>query len=329
MIVSNGNMSEYFPTKFQEIEDMRNHKRIVAVAFAGAAMLLVGSGCKKNSTAPVVAASVTSNQDAAQSIANAVGEDNGGVTDQMGDVADATGSAGISANVGSVSLEGPLMKALTTVGDSVTKKTFNASDTSWTVSVARNRVGLLGRQAGFTRTYYVKFIDQNGVALPRYVTTTTPADTASTIVFMVLNGTGYTVTRFVSAHLLSISSDFMVTGTNTSVIMVNGIFTRTGTDTVKTLIGERVLNYTLVADLQNVTRPRTPRYALVTRGPRATGGAITGTYTATVTVLKGDSYSERSFTKTFTLTFGQDTGSIDVGGAKFTCDLQAGEATVN
>ena len=307
---------------------MNKRQRTLTIATAVLAVLIGGTGCKKNSTAPVVNTGVTSSQDAAQSIANAVGEDNGGVTDQMGDVADATGSAGISANVGAASPEESLMKSVVTAGDSVSK-TFNASDTSWTIYVSRSRVGLFGRQAGFTRTYYMKFIDQNGLALLRYITATSPADTASTIIFMALNGSGYTITRFVSTHLLSITSDFTVTGANTSVITLNGTFSRTGTDTIKTATGERALNYTLVGTLQNVTRPRIPRYTLGPTIRRATGGTITGTYTATVSVLKGDSYSERSFTKTFTVTFGDNTGSIDVAGAKFTCDLQSGEAASN
>lgn len=289
-----------------------------------AAILLCVSGCRKNSTGPTLDASINSNQDAAQSIANAVGEDNGGVTDQMGDIADATGSSGISAGVGTAGSYEALMKSVSTEGDTVIK-TFNASDTSWTVSVTRSRIGLFGRQAGFTRTYYIKFLNMNGVALPRY-STTTPADTANTIIFKVLNGTGYTMTRFVSTHLLSISSDYVATGTNTSVMTVNGTLTRTGTDTIKTLTGERVLNYTLVANLQNVTGPRTARYMMMTRTPRATGGTITGTYTATVSVLRGDSYTERSFTKTFTVTFGGGVGSVDVGGGRFACDLMVGEA---
>ena len=307
---------------------MSPQKREPIAALVVVALLLFGSGCRKNSTAPVLNASVNSNQDAAQSIADAVGEDNGGVTDQMGDIADATGSAGISSNVGSASPEAALMKSVSAAGDSVTK-IFNASDTSWTVSVSRDRVGLFGRQAGFTRTYYIKFIDRNGVALPRYTTTTSPADTASTIIFMVLDGSGYTVTRFVSTHLLSISSNYKVAGTNTSMITVNGTFTRTGIDTIKTATGERVLNYSLTANLLDVVGPRTPRYASLARAPRATSGTISGTYTATVGVLRGDAYSERSFTKTFTVTFGAGSGSIDVGGSKFTCDLQVGETSSN
>ncbi len=287
--------------------------------------LLLVTGCKKNSTGPVLDPSLNSNQDAAQSIANAVGEDNGGVADQMGDVADATGSAGISANVGSLWTDGPLMKSTSTNGDSIAK-TFNASDSSWTVFVTRSRVGVLGRMAGFTRTYYIKFIDQNGTALPRYVTTA-PADTASTILFKVLSGSGYTKTQFVSTHLLSISSDFVVTGANTSTMTVNGTFTRTGIDTIETLTGERVLNHTLVATLVNLTGPRTPRYMMITRTPRATGGTITGTYTATVSVLRGNSYTDRSFTKTFTITFGGGNGSIDLSGSHFTCNVVYGEVT--
>jgi len=304
---------------------MRRQKRILTVTVSIAGMLLFGSGCKKNSTAPMLDSSINSNQDAAQSIANAIGEDNGGFTDQMGDIADATGALGISQSVGSASANGALLKTVAMKGDSVTNE-FNASDTSWTVTVTRNRAGLLGRKASFTRMYYIKFINQDGVALPRYITNTTPADTASTIVFMVLNGTGYTVTRYLSTHLLSISSSYVASGTNTSVITVNGSFTRTGTDTVETATTERVLTYTLEGTLQNVTRPRVPRYTIGSAIKRATGGTITGTYIATVSVLKGDSYSERSFTKTFTVTFGDNSGSIDVGGAKFTCDLQSGEA---
>ena len=91
---------------------MSPQKREPIVALVVATLLLFGLGCRKNSTAPVLNASVNSNQDAAQSIADAVGEDNGGVTDQMGDIADATGSAGISSNVGSASPETALMKSV-------------------------------------------------------------------------------------------------------------------------------------------------------------------------------------------------------------------------
>jgi len=304
---------------------MRVQKQGLIAAFAVTTLILFGTGCRKNATGPTLDSSINSNQDAAQSIANAIGEDNGGVTDQMGDIADATGSLGISSNVGMSSPEGALLKPAGVAGDSVTS--MPNSDTSWTITVVRNRVGLLGRQAGFNRTYYLKFIDPNGTAIPRYITSTTPADTASSIVFMIESGTGHVVTRFVSTHLLSISADFFAAGTNTSVITVNGTFTRTGTDTIKTLTGERVLNYTLTATLENVTRPRVPRYTLGATIRRATGGTMTGTYTATVTVLKGNSYSERSFTKDFTVTFGDNTGSIEVNGVNFTCDLQTGEAS--
>lgn len=307
---------------------MWDGKRNLVAAIAAIVFVLFGAGCRKSTTAPALDTSVSSSQDAAQSIANAMGEDNGGVTDQMGDIADATGSAGISSNVGAEAPEGALMKTVATAGDSVVK-TFNTADTSWTIFVSRVRVGLFGRQAGFTRTYYVKFINKDGVALPRYITLTSPADTAYSMIFMVENGTGHIITRFVSTHLLSLSSSFLVAGTNTTTLTFNGSFTRTGTDTITTLTGQRVLNYTLTATLQNVTRPRVPRYTLGSTIVRATGGTITGTYTAAVSVLKGDSYSERNFTKTFTVTFGDNTGTIDVDGSKFNCDLQSGEAASN
>ncbi len=307
---------------------MEARKGFSVAAIALAILVLAGPGCRKSSTSPVTnSTGATSNQDAAQSIANAVGEDNGGVIDQMGDAVDATGSSGVAANVGSASAGNDgLLKGLLANSDSVTK-TFNASDTSWTVFVSRSRTGLFGRQAAFTRTYYLKFIDANGVALPRYITTGTP-DTATAIILKILDGTGQVITRYVSTHLLSISSSFVITGTNTPVVTVNGTFSRVGTDTVKTFSGLRVLNYTLTGTLTNVTRPRIPRYVQWNGVPRATSGTITGTYTATVSVISGSSYTERSFTKTFTITFGTDgTGSMDVDGTRFSCDLQVGEAT--
>src|SRR5512135_326515 len=83
---------------------MTVRRKIIAAACAAMVLLVFGSGCRKNSTEPgSTETAATSTQDAAQSIANAVGEDNGGVTDQMGDAVDATGSSGVAANVGSAS----------------------------------------------------------------------------------------------------------------------------------------------------------------------------------------------------------------------------------
>jgi hypothetical protein len=297
---------------------------IVVVLIAG----LLFTSCKKNATGPVTDPALNSSQDAAESVANALGEDNGGVADQLGDISDATGSAGIQPQSPSVSTADAIAQTTTTAGDTVVK-TFNSSDTSWTITVTRSRAGLFGRQAGFTRTYFLKFINKNGVALPSYRTNTIPQDTAYTILFQVLRGSGYNITRRVSSHLLALTSNFVVTNANTSTITVNGTLTRSGTDTVLTLNGQRVLSHSLTMTFTNVTGPRAPRFGMVARVPRATGGTITGTYTATVSVLRGDSYSERSFTKNFTVTFGSGTGSINVNGAHFTCDMMYGEITGN
>ncbi len=309
---------------------MKTRNGVLAATLGAALLLVCGPGCRKNSISPITTGtSVTSDQDAAQSIANAVGEDNGGVTDQIGDAVDATGSSGVSANVGSASsTDDGLLKGMLANADTVTK-TFNPTDTSWTIYVSRSRAGFFGRQAVFTRTYYVKFVDANGMALPRYSTTGSP-DTSATILFSILDGSGHVITKYVSTHLLSITSSFTIRNANTSLVTVNGTFTRTGTDTVKTYSGMRVLNYTLTGALTDVTRPRIPRYVQTNGVPRATGGTITGTYSATVTVLSGSSYTERSFTKTFTITFGTDgSGTMNVGRSRFSCDTQAGEATAD
>ena len=283
------------------------------------------SGCNK-ATEPAVDSNP--DQDVAESVANSLGETNGGVSDQLGDIADATGSGGIQAVQGILEGGPDAIGTAVASGDTVTK-TFNSADTSWTINVSRSRVGVFGRMAGFTRSYYIKFIDPNGVAIPAYITNTVPKDTAATIHFKVLSGTGYDITQRISNHLLSLTSDWTATGTNTSTITVNGTSTRTGTDTIQTIGSLRELNHTLSLSFVNVTSPRVPRFNATASIPRATGGTISGNYSATVSVLRGASYAERSFSRTFTVTFGNGVGSINVGGSHFSCNLTYGELSGN
>jgi hypothetical protein len=293
----------------------------LTIAIVATVVGLCISGCNK-ATEPAVDSNP--NQDVAESVANSLGETNGGVSDQLGDIADVTGSVGIQAVRGIIAGGPDVIGNLTSSADTVTK-TFNASDTSWTINVSRSRVGFFGRMAGFTRTYYIKFIDPSGTAIPAYIINTIPKDTASMIRFRVLSGTGYDITRRMSNHLLTLTSDWIATGTNTSTITVNGSSTRTGVDTIQTVGSLRVLSHTLSLTFINVTSPRVPRFNATASITRATGGTVSGTYSATVSVLRGTSYAERSFSRTFTVTFGNDVGAIDVGGSRFLCNLTYGE----
>lgn len=280
------------------------------------------TGCKKNATDPIVDANTT--EDAAESVANSLGEDNGGVADQMGDIADLSGSLGIQPEAAVLAEKYGIS---TTAGDTVYKN-YDAGTQTWTLFVSRSKVNFLGLyRSGFTRTYNYQFINKNNVPQQRYITGT---DTAYTIKFKVLDGSGYAFTRRMNHRLLSLTSDWVVTGANTSTVTINGTSTRIGADTLTTHNFVRSLNYTLDLAFVNVTGPRAPRVGSgigMARSPRMTGGTITGTYTASVGVLRGDAYTERNFTKTFTITFDGSGGNINLNGRMFKVDLLYGELT--
>jgi hypothetical protein len=280
------------------------------------------TGCKKNATEPVVEATTT--EDAAESVANALGEDNGGVADQVGDIADLSGALGIRPEAAVIEEKYGMSVA---AGDTVSK-TYDTATQTWTLFVSRSRTNFLGLyRSGFTRTYKYQFVNKNSQSQQNYITGT---DTAYTINFKVISGAGYAVTRRMSHNLLSLVSDWVVTGANTSTITINGTSKRVGADTLTTHNFVRSLNHSLDLTFTNVTGPRSPRpnfSAGMMRSPRITGGTINGTYAATVGVLRGESYSEKSFTKTFSVTFDGSAGSINLGGRLFRCDLLYGELT--
>lgn len=302
---------------------MKTNLKTISILFTVVLTLVFSfTGCKKNATDPVVDATTT--EDAAESVANALGEDNGGVADQVGDIADLSGAIGIRPEAAVIEEKYGMSVA---AGDTVSK-TYDVATQTWTLFVSRSRTNFLGLyRSGFMRTYKYQFINKNGQAQQNYITGT---DTAYTINFKVINGTGYAITRRMSHNLLSLVSDWVVTGANTSTITINGTSRRVGADTLTTHNFVRSLNHTLDLTFANVTGPRSPRPSFsagMMRNPRITGGTIGGIYAATVGVLRGEAYSEKTFTKTFSVTFDGSGGSINLGGRLFRCDLLYGELT--
>ena len=301
---------------------MKNLRGIDILFAIALALVFALTGCKKNATDPIVEANTT--EDAAESVANSLGEDNGGVADQIGDIADLSGSLGIQPEAAVLAEKYGLSTA---AGDTV-YKSYDAGTQTWTLFISRSRVNFLGLyRSGFTRTYSYQFINKDNVPQQFYRTGT---DTAYTIKFKVTDGSGYAFTRRLNHRLLSLTSDWVVTGANTSTVTINGTSKRIGADTLTTHNFVRSLNHTLDLTFTNVTGPRAPRAGSgigFTRNPRMTGGTITGTYTASVGVLRGDAYTERNFTKTFTVTFDGSGGNINMNGRIFRVDLLYGELT--
>jgi hypothetical protein len=201
------------------------------------AALLWIVGCTK-STAPTVVEDIAS-EDAAMTIASALGEEDGGALDQMGDATDLASQAGSLMEAA----KGTEIAYTLGVQDSVSK-IFNTTDTSWTVFVKRVRTSMLGMNtAAFFRLYQIQFRNRNGIAQQAYVVN---GDTAYSMNFKILAGSGVRKVALRRTHrLASLSGSWVITGTNTRVTTVNGNSSSAGSDTLRTREAERTLNYTL------------------------------------------------------------------------------------
>jgi hypothetical protein len=283
-------------------------------------LLLFGlfSGCQKDN--PVnVSGGNTALDDAAASVANAIGMNNGGALDQIGDVITIASAAGMQNEEGAI-----LGKYASDSSYSSVTKTYDPVSGWWTLTLSRQRSGDFG-YAQMYREYQYQFLNSGGNFQQYWLTGT---DTAYSIHFKIVSGTGELHTLRLDHHLVSLSGEWMVTGTNTNTITVNTYnsvaYTRVGSDTITTENAVRTLNHTLTLSFIDVTGPR---YSRLQFGAKVSG-TITGTYHAQITFTRGLLYSEKTIDKTFTITLGGDGyGDIHCGERRFHANIGLGIIT--
>ncbi|MCX6137605.1 MAG: hypothetical protein NTV54_08955 [Ignavibacteriales bacterium] len=290
------------------------------------ALLLVAAltwgGCKKDNNPAAAAAEITATDDAAESVAGAVGINNGGALDQVGDVLDITTGAGLAK-------ASPGMSEISYYGTPATvQKQYDSTTGWWTLTLSRQRGIVNGvPYAEINRVYKYQFLSKFGAFLKnwRSVDRTGAVDTAYSVHHIIQSGTGTFQTRRLSHTLSSLHAEWMVTGAYTSTITINtingGAYTRVASNVVTTLNAVRTLNDSLSMTFIGVTGPRGDRLNLSSK----TGGTITGTYHATVSVTRGIVYSERTIDRSFTITLGGSRGRIAIGGRNYDVDLDLGE----
>lgn len=292
---------------------MNSHWKRALGLVAALAMAVFAVGCEK-STEP---ATDNATQDAAESIASAIGEDNGGILDQLGDVALVCSPGGLQAlpmfSGGGSSLAKGIGTADTLFYDDVTGY--------WTIEISRERTALYGLYyAAFSRTYQVQFRNAAGQAQQYYIS---GSDTARSVNFRILGGTGYARSPRWNHHLSEILADWTVTNAHTNVLTVNGTYGRSGVDTLMVYDGVRAADHSLSMTMTDITGPRGNRNNISV----ATSGVLAGTYSGTITFISGEVYGERDFTRNFTVTFENGTATITVNGRTFTSDLKTGVVT--
>lgn len=275
---------------------------------------LVIVGCEKT-TDPTTDSSVLY-EDAAESIAAAVGDESGGVTDQFSDVMIAGGGGTMSSAV-PVMDGGDLVTAGVPIYDSLTGW--------WSVSVDRNFQSTLV-QRSITREYRYQF-QKNGTIQKRFVVGN---DTATTMKFRIVSGSGYFRGPRVNHSLTQLKGAWTSSNINkdTVTISLDSTYVRSGTDTITTRNMQRTHTGTMTITALSIKAPRyRPLLHTTWRSNfhHAISGTISGNYTATITFQRGDAYKERSINRDFTITVGDGSGSLSMnGGGMFGIDLHDG-----
>jgi hypothetical protein len=237
--------------------------------------------------------------DAAVSVANALSRANGGAFDQAGDIALITSSAGAQNEAGAILGKYALDSVVTNVN-----KTYDSISGWWTLTLYRYR-SRYNRVSEFSREYQYQFLNKSSAVQKYWLT---GSDTAYSIHFRIVSGTGYSIRPHLRHHLNSLTGEWLVTGTNTNTITINtvnnGPYMRAGSDTITTDEATRTLNYTLSLTFTDVTFLRGSRFDDDEEEHSNVSGTITGTYDATITFTKGSLYRERTIHETISITLG-------------------------
>ncbi len=267
------------------------------------ALSLMLAGCGDDPVTPADTYA-TADADAAGIVAADIANDNGGMTDQIADLSAAVG--GLDADK---ALPGPRFH------DAV----YDELTGTWTLTVERERGDSEGTPyAAITRVYTLRFLDAVGQPQQFRVV---GGDTARTVEFNIVSGTGTHRTRHFEQNLDALSAAFVVTGVNTDLLTVNGAYSRDASNRFETPRFVRTLAGEFDAQLIDVTVPRGAGHDF----SQAVSGTMTGTYVADITVERGEDYSERHIERSFTITFGEGEASINLNGHHYGAHMNTGE----
>ncbi|MEL6613118.1 MAG: hypothetical protein AAFQ53_13550 [Bacteroidota bacterium] len=265
-------------------------------------LAFVGCDAATDDTTDPVADPVTT-AEAAASIANAVALDSGGALDEAASFATSF-SAGIDGDdvtTANASADNGCTFSLDFDEEAV--RYDRAVDCTW-----ETQNGLYA--AGYSRAQTLQFLrDGSPVFFP------SNADAAT---FEIVSGSGTRTRPRFSHTLTDIGGDLTVTGLNTDMVTVNGSLTRAALDVSTTEAGTRSLDHRIEFTFTDITGPTTSRQDW----RDAASGTISGRYQATFTAIDGDTIA---VDRTFTVTFGDDTLVIEIGGERFEADPMSGE----
>ena len=268
--------------------------------------MLVVSGCADDSAVDSQADVVlTANKDISESVAAAIAEDNGGVIDQVADLAAIAGGADSLSVAKKALAEGAFPE-------------YDSATNTWQLHISRERGGISEPfHATFTRTYRYQFFNRFGEPQKQWLV---GVDTAYSIHFEILEGSGQCHTLRYSQCVTSMNGSLVATGINADTIIINGTCSRIGIDTLTGDQSVRRLQYQLALAFSNVRCLRSQFYDV----PRQVSGSLSGIYTATVSFMSGYAYGETSLNRNMAIAMGDGQAAITIGGDTYIGDLVTG-----
>ena len=299
---------------------MKTHATIWLTVLTALMLLVVG--CRKLKDDPVGPQLIaTAYDDAAYSIAGAVGDESGGATEVVGDLLTVQSQGKI--NLSAPSADGGFE---TTTSDS---GLYDPATGWWTVSINKSRTNFRVT-ASITRNYQFRFWKNETEYQQFYVTN---EDTASKMEFKMVSGSGYFKNPHVTHTLTQLQGAWLASNINkdTVTITLTENYIRKGVDSVVTLRASRIFDHTLTLTSANLTttrfNPRRFQSFMMWRAnlANALSGTITGRITATITFIRGEDDKVRNIDREFTVTVGGGDGSIALDGKKFKCDMRYGD----
>lgn len=284
-----------------------NFRQLFVLVLTFAMLLLVG--CNKDSLDPAAdeTATLTASDDAAESVAGNISEDTGGLTDQMGDLLSLAGNNGFA----KLGQDGDVEEI---------SREYDPITGTWTIIIERERSNPAGtHSASIYREYTLQFLNADGEPQQFWLTN---GDTARTIQFDIVAGSGEHHTPRIDHYLTGLSGSFTATNVHTELITINGSYFRSGVDTLTTNRLQRTMDHSLDLTVTDLTGPRGIRPRNLSE---ALSGTISGTYHAFITWTRGEAYRETEINRSFTIVIGDGTAEIDLGGKRYRSNLQTGD----
>jgi hypothetical protein len=276
------------------------------IAILSLLTLFLFTACEKDGTKVVEQESLSADQDVAESVAGTVGENTGGAVDQIGDVS-------MIASLGGLSKTADFEDA------AVIDKSYNDTTGFWTVHLIREHGSPNGLNYAYAeRTYTFQFLNKDDNFQKYYIT---GSDTAYTIKFNIVSGSGRHKTRRLSQELLELNGAWVITNANQPNITINGSYHRAATDTIRTFQKTRTHYHTTDLTFIDIVTTRASRWQF----GKKLSGTITGHYHSEVTFDGPRGYSEKTVDRDFTIVFGNDSATITINGNEYKFNISTGE----